>query len=107
METFELKLKNYNNCLNCEAFVYISFAPKKEITEADLARIYYTENGADKFYSRIVDFQRFEFLRMPSIATFPAVGMEANEWRQWWLEQYPQTKMDDVMAVYYYKKVEI
>ncbi len=105
-ETKELPLKNLNNCLACDAFVYITFAPAKTLSEIDLEKIYYTKNGNEEFYSQIVDIIRFDFERMPSIATLPATGMESHEWRQWWLQQYPDTKPDTKLAVYYYKKTE-
>jgi len=106
-EAKELPLKNFNNCLGCDAFVYITFAPANRPTEADLERIYYTKNGDQEFYSKIVDIERFDFNRMPSIATLPATGMEAHEWCLWWLEQHPQTQADTKIAVYYYKKVKM
>lgn len=106
-EVKTLPLKNLNNCLACDAFVYITFAPENRPTEADLERIYLSKIGEEEFYSKIVDIQQFEFMRMPSIATLPATGMEAHEWCLWWLEQYPQTKEDTKLAVYYYKKVKI
>lgn len=104
-EAKELPLKNFNNCLACDAFVYITFAPAKGLSEDDLQRIYYTKNGGEEFYSRIVDIQRFDFWRMPSLATLPATGMEGHEWAKWWIEQYPETAADTKMAVYYYKKI--
>ena len=106
METNELPLKNYNNCLACDAFVYIHFAPAGSIPEKDLEKIYYTKNGDQEFYSQIVDVQRFKFSRMPSLATFQATGMEGLEWCKWWLEQFPNTQEDTEMAVYYYKKIK-
>lgn len=106
-QTKELPLKNLNNCLACDAFVYITFAPSKSLSETDLEKIYYTKNGEHEFYSQIVDILRFDFSRMPSIATLPATGMESHEWRRWWLEQYPETKEDTLLSVYYYKKVKV
>jgi len=102
----ELPLKNYNNCLACDAFVYINFAPPRLLTDADLATIYYTKNGEEEFYSQIVDIQRFDFSRMPSLATLPATGMEAHDWCRWWMTQYPNTQATTEMAVYYYKKIK-
>lgn len=105
-EVKELPLKNYNNCLSCDAFNYITFAPARPITDEDLEKIYLVKNGDEIFYCKIVDLYRCKFSRMPTIATFPAFGMEGYEWQIWWLEQYPQTTDDTEMVVYQYKKIK-
>lgn len=105
-EVKELPLKNYNNCLACDAFNYITFAPARLLTDADLEKVYLVKNGEENFYCKIVDLYRCEFSRMPSIATFPAHGMEGYEWQQWWLSQHPETKPHTEMVVYQYKKIK-
>jgi hypothetical protein len=102
----ELKLKNYNGCFGCDAFVYIHFAPGRLLTDEDLQKIYYTSIGDGEMYLQIVDVLRFYFKDTPSIATLPATGMESHEWKPWWLSQHPETKPDTEMCVYYYKKKE-
>lgn len=105
-EAKALPLKNLNNCLSCDAFVYISLAPNRPVLENELEKIYYTEVDGLQFYSKLVDIMRFKFSRMPSLATLPATGMEGHEWEKWWLEQHPNTHPDTEMAVYFYKKLK-
>ena len=106
-EAKELPLKNLNNCLACDAFNYITFAPDRSVSEIDLYKIYYVKNGDEAFYCQIVDMYRCNFSRVPTIATISATGMEAHEWVLWWLEQYPETTAETKMAVYQYKKIKV
>jgi len=106
-EVKELPLKNLNNCLACDAFNYITFAPDRSITDKDLQKVYYVKNGDEAFYCQIVDLYRCDFSRMPTIATISATGMEAHEWALWWLEQYPETTAETKMVVYQYKKIKV
>ena len=105
--TTELKLKNYNNCLACDAFNYITFAPSRMLSENDLEKVYLVKNDDEYFFCKIVDVYRCDFWRMPSIATISATGMEAHEWREWWIRQHPNTDRKTQMIVYQYKKIKI
>lgn len=102
-----LKLKNFNNSLACNAFIYIHFAPAKEITDADMDKVYLVKNEGEEFFVKLVDFLRFYFHAAASIITLPATGLEAQDWKKEWLHQHPNTKVDTVMCAYYYKKVEL
>ena len=103
----ELKLKNYNNCHACDAFVYLHFAPSQPVTDKDFEKTYLVKHEGEDFFVMLVDFLRFKFEMAPSICTIPATGMEGEEWRTWWLTQHPQTKADSDMCAYFYKKVNI
>ena len=103
----ELKLKNYNNCHACDAFVYLHFAPTSQVTDKDFEKVYLVKQDGEDFFVKLVDFFRFNFFKAPSICTLPATGMESEEWRAWWLTQHPQTQDDSVMCAYFYKKVNI
>lgn len=105
-EPQELKLKNYNNCLACDAFVYIQKAPERPVTDADLEKVFFTWHEGKEIFFKLVDILRFEFLRMPSIATLPATGMEGIEWCEWWKLDHPDVTDKTLMAVYYYKKIK-
>ena len=104
MEAKELKLPNYNNCLACDAFIQIHFAPDKPVMETDLDRLYHVKHEDQDIYMQLVDLQRIPFKNIESIITFPATALEAHDWKACWLEKYPETKPDTMMCVYYYKK---
>lgn len=106
MEAKELKLPNYNNCLACDAFIQINIAPQHVITEKDFDRMYSVKHEEKEFYMKLVDIKllTYDELNVCSHMTLPATGLEAHEWRAWWMEKHPTTKPDTKMAVYYYKK---
>lgn len=101
----ELKLKNLNNCLACDAFVYITVAPSRRIVDADFEKVFFTWHEGRQVFFKMVDMLRFDFARMPSIATLPATGMEGIEWCNWYQQDHPDVQKDTLMAVYYYKKI--
>jgi hypothetical protein len=104
METKELKLENLNNCLACDAFIIIHFAPKDPVPEKALERMYRVNNEGTIFEVKIVDMLRIEFAGISSLMTLPATGLESQEWKMQWLKKYPDTHARSLMAVYFYKK---
>jgi hypothetical protein len=105
MEAQKLKLPNENNCLACDAFIVINFAPKDPVKEEDLKRIYFINN---EFNAQIVDLKilTFDQVNVCSHITLPATGLEAHEWRLLWKQKNPAIKPETKMCVYYYKKLK-
>lgn len=110
MDGHKLKLPNENNCLACDAFIVINFAPKDPVKEKDLEeKTYLVESpGVEKFNAKIVDLYTINFktLSMSSMITLPATGLEADAWAREWKQKYPATKNDTRMCVYFYKKLK-
>lgn len=100
----EIKLPNYNNVLACDGFIQIHFAPDRPIMESELSHIYHVKHEDQDIYMQLVDLHRVPFSKIQTIMTFPATGLDNDEWRAWWMEKYPKTTPDTEMCVYYYKK---
>jgi hypothetical protein len=101
----ELKLKNDNNKLACQAFVVIQFAPQGSVRDSDLYNTYLVKTAAGDIYCQLVDFIRIPFSKISSLITLPAAGIESREWCKKWKEKYPSTTADTEMGVYCYMRV--
>ena len=104
MEAKLLNIPNHNNCLACDAFLQINFAPEGSIPESSMEKIYFVKHEGNEMYLKLIDMLRISFSNITSTITLPATGKEAHEWREWWLQNNPDTKADTKMAVYYFKK---
>jgi hypothetical protein len=103
----ELKLRNDNNKLACDAFLVIQFAPIGPVKDSDLYSTHLVKTKDGDIYCQLVDFLRLPFSKISSLITLPAAGVESREWCKKWKEKYPSTTDDTEMGVYYYKRVNL
>lgn len=97
----KLHLENYNNKLQCDAFVEINFAPKTKFETKHTLQPYVLPNGA---IVKLIDVYLIKFDALTDVYTLPAMGMRAGEFWRWWWQSYPDTTEDTMMGIYFYKR---
>ncbi len=78
MEKKELKLPNYNNCLACDAFIQIHFAPDQPVMESDLNRLYHVKYEDQDYYLMLVNMLRLPFRDIQTVMTFWSIQKNFN-----------------------------
>ena len=106
MEPKRLYLNNDNNRLLCEAFLQLHFCPPKPVTESDLSQVYIVPVDGEEIYIQMTGLIRVPFDQISSLMTIPAAGLESFEWKKRWLETYPATNDNTMMAVYMYRRIK-
>lgn len=101
---------NFNKKLNCDLFIHISLAPDQPVPERKLGQIYQIE-VKDQSYPNVsaemLFFYRFPLGAAVDIYTMPSHGMDAVDFIDWFLKEYPGVDYTAELAVYFYKKVPI
>lgn len=101
---------NFNQKLNCDFFIHISMAPPQPVPESKLGQMYQIEikdlshPGVE---AELLFFYRFHLGSAVDIYTMPSHGMDAADFIQWFLKEYPDADYNTELAVYFYKKAPI
>lgn len=101
-----LTLTPFNNCLQCDAFLYITRDAGRPISEKDLEQVFLIKSDEHEFFARVVDVYRVTFGWMPGMATIAATGLELQDWKAWYKSQHPDTNNETKFLVLSYKKVD-
>lgn len=104
----QLQLENRNNKFLCDAFIDINFAPKYDtiLKAARFNTMYLIMDGSESFLVELVDYATFKFSNVSTLVTIAATGLEQADWAIEWLQKYPATTMDTLLAAYCYKRIK-
>ncbi len=105
----ELKIVNHNNILASQVFITIGISPPLENVPPRHqveAAIFYATLNDEKIFVKCIDIMFAQFDKLTDHFTLWAYGKNYDEYREWWMKQYPETKADTVMIICYYKKAE-
>lgn len=99
---------NYNNKLGCKAFIHIDRAPKVGIPSRDLGsmiEIRTADNSHPPVKKIIYSLIRFKLGETYDTQSIPSHGLSADEFIDWWKEQFQEGEGTE-LAVYYYRDPE-
>ena len=101
----KLTIENANNKLACDCFLHIAIAPaldKLPTLEELRSRLYYVEYNGERKYYRLMDMYFKKFKYVLDNETWVGYAMDADSWRQWYVEKYPLISPENSMVVCYY-----
>jgi hypothetical protein len=103
---------NFNGKLGTQAFIHITLAPAKMVTETFLQGTLYEIITQDGSHPPVVvqldDLARFPFAKCPHLAkclTWCSHAMDPWEMMQWLTEKNPDINGDTELAIMFFKKV--
>ncbi len=98
---------NFNNKLQCPAFIHIDFMPQQTVPNEVLMQknvcIKTSDGTSPAVIRKLYWLQPLQLAQVTDILSFTSHGMPANEYCKWLINEYPgQVTMQTQMAIYFY-----
>lgn len=100
---------NFNNKMDCQAFIHIDVAPRHGLPESVLEKTVYEIRTKDASHApvnaKLEDLIRLQLHEISDAFTWPSHGVRALDYFKMIINEKPEIRYDSLMAIYFFKKI--
>lgn len=100
---------NYNNKLQCQAFIHIDLAPttipQRDKVEGITIEIATADGSHPTIKAQLLDMLFFKISQCPNAYTLPSHGLTNTDFCHYILNKHKNLSFNSQLAVYYYQKI--
>ena len=99
---------NFNQKMDCNVFLHITFAPKKPVPASELQQTLMITTGDgshEPVVAQVMDIARIPLNELIDIDCYASYGLSKQDYIDWWMQKYPGCGIKEEMAVYVFRRV--